>query len=690
MKQIYITENGIHFVAEITDDNDIRLLHCSSLPYDETLIKDEEKINYRMLELQASGYNQMGHHNHKYINTSPACLLKYKGHRDYQNSKGRKLEFTLSNGDLTAVCHYQFYTGTCSLRCFSEVTSNTTEPLFIEYISSFVLSGLSKEGGENWDTESLIYIPHNYWCGECQWQTQSAYDLGLSNIREYSVKRIEVSNNGTWSTHEYLPMGCYENKSSKNTILWQIENNGSWQWEISTIHKGLYLAISGPELNDNHFCKKLLQNQSFTSVTAAISFSNQGIENAFCEMTKYRRAMRRENEDNVNLPVIFNDYMNCLFADSTEQKLVPYIEKAALIGCEYFCIDAGWYSDAGWWDFVGEWLPSNERYPSGIKKTLDLIREKGMIPGLWLEIEVMGILCPLAKDLPDNWFFCKNGKRVIDNSRYQLDFRNPEVVEFANKIMKRLVEEYGVGYIKMDYNINAGVGTDVNSDSCGEGLLGHNRAYIAWLGGIFKKYPKLVIENCSSGGGRMDYAMLSQHSAQSNSDQENYRLNGVISAASVTAVTPEQCLAWSYPLENSDTEETAFNMINSMLLRILQSGRITEIDAENLDLIAEAIKIYKSYRNEIPKALPFWPIGIPKIHDGFIAYGLNLGNKAYMAVWRLDSEESELELFVKNAKSAKLVYPLSLPAKYKFDAQKSALRVDLHQKYCARLFEFEI
>ena len=58
-------------------------------------------------------------------------------------------------------------------------------------------------------------------------------------------------------------------------------------------------------------------------------------------------------------------------------------------------------------------------------------------------------------------------------------------------VIRRLVEEYGVGYIKMDYNINTSTGTDFRADSAGEGLLGHTRAYLKWLDDIFEQYPDL-------------------------------------------------------------------------------------------------------------------------------------------------------------------------------------------------------
>ena len=166
------------------------------------------------------------------------------------------------------------------------------------------------------------------------------------------------------------------------------------------------------------------------------------------------------------------------------------------------------------------------------------IRDKGMVPGLWLELEVMGINCPMASQVTRDWFFQRNGRPIIDHCRYQLDFRNKEVRDYATGVIKRLVEEYGVGYIKMDYNIDTGVGTDYHADSAGEGLLSHTRAYLNWLDKIFEMYPDLIIENCSSGGMRMEYSMLSRQSIQSVTDQTNYIKMAAIAANCATACTP--------------------------------------------------------------------------------------------------------------------------------------------------------
>jgi len=149
--------------------------------------------------------------------------------------------------------------------------------------------------------------------------------------------------------------------------------------------------------------------------------------------------------------VIFNDYMNCLWGDPTEAKELPMVAAAAKAGCEYFVIDAGWYADLheDWSPTIGAWQPSATRFPRGLKFLLDQIKQAGMVPGLWLEPEVAGAKSVLAQK-PDDWFFMRHGKRVLKNSRFLLDFRNPEVRAYLDQVIVRLINDYGVGYIKMD------------------------------------------------------------------------------------------------------------------------------------------------------------------------------------------------------------------------------------------------
>lgn len=702
MSFITIFENNIHMVLEITEDQQLKLLHFSALPFDQAAIKSKSmEGRFSLVEVDIAGLDRpFERHGTKYIVTAPGFRMKYDSHKDYRNHLGRKLEFITFDEEtgIYVTSHIQFYDEVSVIRSWSEVLNKGRETQTLTYISSFHYTGIEKEGILPRDKKMSLKIPHNSWQRELDWQTYTLEQLGIGqsqpDVEQRSSKAVGITNTGNWSAKEYLPMAYLENRETGTNLFWQIEHNGSWHWEISDQAAHLYLALSGPTETESHWYKDLKPGDSFVSVPVSVGVSCGNFDIAMGELTKYRRIIRRPNKDNESLAIIFNDYMNCLWGNPTAEKEFPLVDAAMDAGCEYYCIDAGWYSAGPWWDNVGEWQESRERFPNGLKEVTDYIRSKGMVPGVWLELEVMGINCPKAEQVPEDWFFVRHGKKVYDRSRYQLDFRNPQVIDYANGVIDRLISEYGIGYIKMDYNIEPGIGTELYADSIGDGLLGHERAYLSWLDSIFAKYPELIIENCSSGGLRIDYAMLSRYSIQSTSDQEDYRRYATIAANSPSGLTPEQSAIWSYPLTHGDKEEVVFNMINAMLLRIHQSGHLGHIEKERRELVKEALDYYKSIRQDIRKSLPFWPLGLSKFSDTWVSLGLRTEDKLYVAVWRRNSEEEACTLPIEYTNgrncSVKCVYPGYEECSYRWNGINQTLTVIFPKQFTARLFEITL
>ncbi|MDE6917426.1 MAG: alpha-galactosidase [Lachnospiraceae bacterium] len=684
MKQfISVKENNIELVFQVTEEGSVYFLHCQRTPFAAGDIRENQQDWYRLVEVQLAGENQDDHHGSKYTGTLPGRRLVFETKRELRTGDGYKLEIAQRDAE-TGLCvtsHFLFVQDTSVIETWTEVQNEGKAVVGLTYVSSFALTGLTKSAAVDWDRAARLKIPHNTWYGEFQWRDYSLPELGMRRVFHYSTKRLSFSATGTWNSHEYLPMGYVECSETGEGWFFSIIHNGSWHWEISDCKDALYLQLSGPTEAENHWYKELKPGECFTSVHAAVAVTTEGFADAVCEMTKYRRRMRRPNEDNERLPVIFNDFMNCLGGDPTEEKEYPLIDAAAEIGCEYYTIDAGWYADGSWWSRVGAWEPSAQRFPNGLDRVLSYIRSKGMVPGLWLELEVMGIHCPIAAQKPDSWFFLRHGKRVIDHGRYQLDYRNPEVRAFADEVIRRLVEDYGAGYIKMDYNINAGIGTTHEADSAGDGLLGHNRAYLTWLDGVFARYPQLIIENCGSGGMRINDALLRRHSIQSSSDQTTYTSYAAIAAAAPAALPPEQNAVWSYPLCDADPEQTAFNMVNAMTMRIHQSGHLARLSAANKALIKEALDYYKSFRSQIKESYPFWPLGLPDPDAQVFALGLRNDHGAHLAVWRTNSTSDEtiviplgaLKKEVADIKEIALAYPAALPCTWQYQKQSNAV-----------------
>ena len=686
---ITVENSGLYMIIRVEEDGRVSLRHFAPHPYDGR----DTGSYYPLVELHCLGQNTDGHHGSRHTETYPAALLRYCSHRLVPAQDGRELTVCLAGGGMAVEAHYRFFDGVPAVRCRFDVKNCGGQPQVLDYITSFAYYGVSDGLCGSFEDSVLFDIPYNTWHGELQWHQKSAWELGLMDMDRPSLRRMTVTQTGSWSSGEYAPVGVIENRENRDCLCWQIEHNGSWSVESGNLpDNGLYLHLTGPNGDQHAFEKVLAPGECFSSVPVGVGVSAEGFDGAVGVLTRYRRCIRRKNRDNLLLPVIYNDYMNCLMGDPTEEKILPLVDAAAAAGCEYYVMDAGWFSqkeggDDDWWSSIGIWEPADFRFPHGLSYVMDYIREKGMIPGIWVELEDIGPDCPLAKTLPDDWFFTRRGRRVTEHGRYQLDYRNPAVRQFARNIVKTLVETYHVGYLKVDYNINAGLGTDRDADSAGDGLLAHCRCVQQWYDELFSDYPDLIVENCASGGMRMDYAMLSRLSIQSTSDQQDYRRYSVIAAMAATAVTPEQGACWSYPTVSGDDEETVYNMVNAMLGRVHLSGFLNRLPEATLARVKEALAVYRQIRTDIRGGLPVFPLGMVTFHSPFSAFGLLCSHRLYLSVWRRDTDCDTVTLSLAALSGApctvRRLYPADLPVSFVCDAD--TLTVTLPQKHCARL-----
>lgn len=555
-----------------------------------------------------------------------------------------------------------------AVRSIVTAENQSRAPVTLFQLSSLVVGGLS-DGRPGWHRQHSLLFATNSWFREAQWHEHPLPRLGIDDVGLYQLRQghdaplshFSIGNHGMFSTEGHLPIGVLLDNVSGDTWAWQVENNGSWRWEIGDYRNSGYVALTGPTGTDHEWAKSLAPGESFTTVPAVVCRARGGLDEAFAELNKYRRTIVSLHEDHHRLPVIFNDYMNCLMGDPSAEKIRALLAPAARAGAEYFCVDCGWYANDGdWWFDVGLWTESRVRFPAGLRATLDEIREHGMRPGLWLEPEVVGVHSKVAEELPDECFFVRYGQRVLEKGRYQLDFSNAKTVEHMDAIIDRLVNELGVEYFKFDYNIDPVQGSDRNGVSPGDGQFRHNRAHLEWLRGILARHKGLVIENCASGGQRLDYALLSVLPLQSTSDQQDPLLYAPIAAAMPTAVLPMQGASWCYPQPGWTDEQLAFTVVNSLLGRVHLSGRIDLLNNSQLQLVTDGLDVHRQIRKHLPSMVAFWPLGLPRWSDDWVALGMLVpGGDAYLSVWRRGGAES-CSLPLKGSlcvKEAAVVYP---------------------------------
>ncbi|MER7581167.1 alpha-galactosidase [Kitasatospora sp. NPDC097691] len=619
----------------------------------------------------AHGRHWSGRH---LVDTALGAQLRHRSHRSTRDGEWHVLTVELHDPQtgLTAEAVYRSLDGLPVLRSEVLLRNEGTRTLHLESVGSFVTGCLAGGAPEALESADLLWA-ENDWFAEFRWQrgplrASSPARGGRFHLRAGRSAHV-VAGQGAWSSCGHLPMGGLTDRGSGRTWLWQIEHNGGgWRWECGVRDDSAYVALHGPNDAAHGWRHPLEPGAGFRTVPVALAFAaDGGPDRAFAALTRYRRATRRPHPDHHRLPVVFNDYMNCLMGDPTTARLLPLVDAAADAGAEYFVIDAGWYADESenWWETVGAWEPSGSRFPGpdGIHEVLARIRERGMLPGLWLEPEAVGAAGPVADSLPQEAFFRRDGQRVQESGHYHLDLRHPAARAHLDGVVDRLVGEWGVGYLKLDHNTDPGSGTSAHpGEAPAAGLLGHNRAQLAWLDGILDRHPELVIENCASGGMRTDHALLSRLQLQSTSDQQDLLLYPPIAAAAPTAVTPEQGAVWAYPQPGDTLDEVALTMANALLGRVHLSGRLTELEPEARDLVHEAVTVHKSVRADLPHALPAWPLGLPGWEDAWIALALHTPTTTYLTVWRRHGEDSVRELDLPHLLGAEVRTEVLYPA----------------------------
>ncbi|SIM59830.1 glycoside hydrolase family 36 protein [Micromonospora cremea] len=654
--------SALRLVVDVSPDGPVAISSLS-----DGVRQSQSPATQPLVELLVAGEGR-ARASHRFSETAIGRRLAYVGSSQARDGAWCELRVDLRDErtGLTIETLFRSAEGVSACQVRTRVTNQGAAPVLLLGVTSFA-TGI---GGYPVDELDVIRADSE-WLGESRWTRQrlrdDVPDLNLPLHGQDGRGRLAVVSRGTWSTGTHLPTGGIIHRGGGPAWLWQVEHNGAWRWEVGERLDGSYLALLGPTDIDHQWQHRVAPGESFTTVPVSVAVSADGLDGAVAALTAHRRALVRPHRDRSALPVVFNDYMNTLMGDPTTAKLLPLIDAAADAGAEVFCIDAGWYDNGtAWWDSVGEWQPSQTRFPRGIEEVLARIRHRKMVPGLWLEPEVIGVRSPMADKLPKQAFLQRGGVRLVEHGRYHLDLRHPRAVAHLDEVVDRLVEQLGVGYLKLDYNIDPGPGTDLDADSVGAGLLGHNRAHLAWLDRLLDRHPDLILENCASGAMRMDYALLSRMQLQSTSDQQDYLRYPPVAVAAPMSVLPEQSASWAYPQPDMSGEQLAYTMCTGFLGRLYLSGRLDGMDADQTESVRAAVQVHREIRGDLAAAVPLWPLGLPGWDDPWLSLALRAGDVVYLAVWRRAGGTPATTLSLPHLRGRDveidLLYPRRLPA----------------------------
>jgi len=580
----------------------------------------------------------------RHVDSTIGTRLRHRSH--HATEDGTDLWFRVLQEDaatgLQAESVFRAEAGVPAFQTWTEVRAERGEHV-VDFVSSFASGAFLTDSGVTVDELSLLHAD-NDWAAESRWRTDPLRSIGLARIDREAQhhpprSRAVVQNRGSWSTGEALPIGVLSAvppvPSDGYALVWQVEHNGPWLYELGETRRNAYLLLSGPTDQEHQWTTVVAPDRPFVSVPVSVGIASS-VGGAFEVLTAQRRTRRALRPVDATMPLVFNDYMNTLMGDPTTEKLLPLIDAAADAGADLFCIDAGWYAEGHWWDTVGAWEPAASRFPTGLEFVIGHIRSRGMQAGLWLEPEVIGIHSPLASSLPESAFVHHRGVRVAEHGRHLLDLRSPDARAHLDAVVDRLVGSLGVTFFKMDDNTMTGPFS---------GSLEHARALLDWLDDVQARYPALLIENCASGAMRADAAMLSRLHLQSTSDQQDPVLYASIAAAAPAAMLPEQAGNWAYPAASMASDLFTLSLVNGVLGRMYLSGYLSSMSGAQREVVGSAIAAHRQVLEIIDTALPVWPLGLPGWEDPWVALGLEVPDgDVFLSVWALPGASAAVSL----------------------------------------------
>lgn len=204
-------------------------------------------------------------------------------------------------------------------------------------------------------------------------------------------------------------------------------------------------------------------------------------------------------------PVTVNTW-EAIYFDHKHERLTALADAAADIGAERFVLDDGWFrgrnDDTS---SLGDWYPDPGKYPDGLQPIADYVRSLGMEFGLWVEPEMVNQQSELFQNHPDWVLGLGNYPRLTGRNQLVLDIANPNVSEYLFERLSELVSNHDIAYLKWDMNRDLVLPGDSSGRATVYRQTGALYALLDRLGAAF---PKLEIESCASGGGRIDYEIL--------------------------------------------------------------------------------------------------------------------------------------------------------------------------------------
>lgn len=484
---------------------------------------------------------------------------------------------------------YEMDAGTGILRRSATISNQTATPVIIEQANAatwFLPRG----------RDYTLRFLSGRWAGE-------------NNVDERPVqpgKTVLESRRGTTGMQNEPWFAVRRNDANEtNGQVWfgALAWSGSWQITIDQ-DQVEQVRISGG-FNPFDFGYKLAAGASLNTPSFYAGVTTEGLGEASRLMHRLEltKILPQAPTPRVR-PVLYNSWEATGFkVDEAGQ--IALAEKAASIGVERFVMDDGWFgarnSDkAG----LGDWVVNTQKFPHGLKPLIDRVHALGMDFGLWVEPEMVNPDSDLYRAHPD-WVLHMNGRpRTEGRNQFVLNLARADVRAYVYNALDKLLSENDIAFFKWDYNRSWSEPgwPEVAPDEQKNVYVDFIRNYYGILEELRKKHPKVEIESCSSGGGRIDLGVMHLTDEVWTSDNTDAFDRLRIQDGFTQAWTPAVMMAWvtdSPTWVNSRTLSLEYRFLSSMQGSLGIGADLSKWQPQDLDTARRLIAEYKAIRKTV-------------------------------------------------------------------------------------------
>lgn len=443
--------------------------------------------------------------------------------------------------------------------------------------------------------------------------------------------------------------------------------SGNWIVRFEPMTGGRYRITGG--LSNWEFFKVLKPGEGVEGIHIVYIYLPQGdLEDTAVEFGRWgRKYCYIENELSKSMFTEYNTWWPYEDYELSEEKYKANADECAKLGIGICTLDSGWFGDHAdssyWYKIRGDWHKVNTvRFPSGIRSLSEYAHGKGLKFGIWCEIEAVGEKAEINQMYPE-LIAMRDGK-----SLGYVCMGNPETREWAFGVIETLINDYKADWIKLDFNLDPGAGcssTD-HGHGAGDGLYEHYMGYYSLLERVREKYPQVFLENCSSGGLRIDLGILrhTHRTYLSDPDYTEHHLQVFWGAALM--LHPSACMhfAWSQCLGDHNmarepiTEDMPRHRFDyyiraTMTGHLCFSYRLPQLPGWCRERLAEHIKFYDAVAPKFIREGDMFLLTGQTIRNGqgerwnAFLYVTEDKNEAMLMVFRLSGGEGKRTIRLK-------------------------------------------